>query len=123
MLRDIIEDAISHQADMELIDDGGDSDCSKAVRRSAAEVVIVADQTGLGSAPHEQLLIENPHLKMFVVTDDGRQAHLLELRQTPVVQVSPQRLVDAIRAAVGSGNGPPNSGPARPISFAGPRET
>jgi hypothetical protein len=123
MLRDIIEGAIRHQADMELIDHGGDCDYANAARGSAADVVIVADQAGLGSGPHEQLLIENPRLKMFVVTDDGRRADLLEFRQTPVVQVSPQGLVDAIRAAVGSGNGPRSSGPARPISLAGPWET
>jgi DNA-binding NarL/FixJ family response regulator len=122
MLRDIIEDAIGHQADMELIADGA-SDCSKAVKRSAADVVIMADQRVLGSAAPEQLLVINPHLKVFVVTDDGRQAHLLEFRETPVVPVSPQRLVDAIRAAVGTGDGPPSACLARPTSLGGPRET
>ena len=110
MLRDIIEDAISRQPDMQLIEAGGDADCANAVRRAAPDVVIVADQAVLGSVPRAQLLIENPRLKMFVVTDDGREAHLLEFRQSAVVQVSPQRLVDAIRAATGHGNGPPNSG-------------
>lgn len=120
MLRDIIEDAISRQADMQLIDDGGETNCADAVRRSVPDVVIVAQEAAPGAVSREQLLVDHPQLKMFVVAHDGREAHLLEFRRMPVVQVSPQRLVDAIRAAIESGNGPPNSGLVRPRPAAGP---
>jgi hypothetical protein len=50
-----------------------------------------------------QFLLENPRLKVLVIKREGREAQLLEFRQIPVAEVSPQGLVDAIRAAVGSG--------------------
>lgn len=100
MLREIIKGAIGLQPDMELIDCGDEPDLSKAFKSSAADVVIVARPTGPATS-HQHILADNPQLKMFVVTDDGREAHLLEFRQNPVAQLSPQGLVDAIRAAVG----------------------
>jgi DNA-binding NarL/FixJ family response regulator len=99
MLRDIISDAINFQSDMELIDCSGGSDLSKACKSSGADIVIVARPTE-PAASHQRILVDNPQLKMLVVTDDGREAHLLEFRQMPVTQLSPQGLVDAIRAAV-----------------------
>jgi len=49
---------------------------------------------------HRSVLVDNPELKMFVVTNDGREAYLLELHRTSVREVSPGGLIDAIRLAV-----------------------
>ena len=100
MLRDIIEGAVNLQPDMQILDTTGDRDLSTAIKRCAANVVILAEQNPRSGSSHEQLLIEYPELKMFVVTDDGGAAHLLEFRRIPVEQMSPQALLEAIRAAV-----------------------
>jgi DNA-binding NarL/FixJ family response regulator len=108
ILRAIVEGAVSLQADMKLISSGG-GDLAGAVRRSAADVVIVAEESSEPAdapAAHRQVLIENPRLKMFVLTDDGREAHLLEFHRFPVKDISPHGLATAIRAAVGQGRAP-----------------
>ena len=103
LLREIVEDAVRFQPDMKRIDSSEEHDLSSAIKREQADVLIVAEPGIDDAASHEQLLLENPRLKVLVVSRDGREAHLLEFRQIPVVEVSPQGLVDAIRAAVGSG--------------------
>jgi hypothetical protein len=100
LLRDVIEGAVSLQADMQLIDAGASSDLCGAVRASDADVVIVADETAAGDSTPEELLLRNPQLKVFVVTAGGRDGHLLEFRRMTVEQMSPGGLVAAIRAAV-----------------------
>ncbi|PYR72927.1 MAG: hypothetical protein DMF86_22040 [Acidobacteria bacterium] len=105
ILRAIIEGAITLQSDMELIASGG-ADLSATARRSHADVVIVAEEMYEGDPAHRQVLVDNPQLKLFVVTDDGRAAHMLEFRRLPVADVSPQGLVEAIRDAVGTGARP-----------------
>jgi hypothetical protein len=101
MLREIVEDAVGLQADMELVDQIDGDDLSTAIRVRQAAVAIVAEAVADGPG-HEQLLVDNPQLKLFVLTGDGMEAHLLEFRHIPVSEVSPQGLVNAIRAAVGS---------------------
>ena len=103
MLREILEDAVRSQPDMELIDSGDGHDLPMAIKREHADVVIVAERGADDPVSHEQLLLENPRLKVLVVSRDGREAHLLEFWRVPVAEVSLQGLVCAIRAAVGSG--------------------
>ena len=99
LLYDILQGTLGSHSDMELFQ-SADVDLSNAVARCGAEVVIVASPTG-GATPLQRLvLVDHPDLTMFVVTDDARAAHQLEWRQTPVVEVSPTGLVEAIRAAV-----------------------
>src|SRR5438094_139965 len=83
---------------MELIASGG-ADLSATARRSRADVVIVAEEVYEGDPAHRQVLVDNPQLKLFVVTDDGRAAHMLEFRRLPGADVSPQGLVGASRRA------------------------
>ncbi len=97
MLREIVERAIELQPDMELISMAeGDFDM---VRHRNADVAIVAEPPAAGGHVPEALLV-NPRIKVIVLTDEGRSAHVVELCQHPVVDVSPQGLVNAIRAAV-----------------------
>jgi DNA-binding NarL/FixJ family response regulator len=100
ILREIIEGAVERQPDMQLVERCADVDLATAVKQRAPNVVIVADSGGAAAPAHQKLLIDNPELKIFVVTDDGRSGHLLEFRRLPVAQMSPQGLITAIRAAV-----------------------
>jgi DNA-binding NarL/FixJ family response regulator len=103
MLREIVEDAVRSQPDMELVDSSDGHDLPMAIKREHADVLIVAEHRADEPVSHEQLLLENPRLKILVVSRDGREAHLLEFWRVPVAEVSLQGLVGAIRAAVGSG--------------------
>jgi DNA-binding NarL/FixJ family response regulator len=100
LLRDIIEDAVRREADMTLVEAGG-ADLAALVRRSRADVAIVADDPPARGAEHRHVLVEHPDLKLLVVTDDGRSAQLLEFRRRLMFDVSPQALVRAIRDAAG----------------------
>ena len=103
MLREIVEDPIRSQPDMKLIDSGDRHDLPMAIKSARADVVIVAERGVYDSVSHEQLLLENPRLMVLVVSRNGRKANLLQFQRIPVLEVSPQGLVDAIRAAVRSG--------------------
>jgi hypothetical protein len=100
MLREIIERTVAGQSDMQLVDVQGAPDLSTAITRSAAQVVIVTDAGNRSCASPQRLLIDHPDLKVLVVTDDGRAAHMVEFRRTPIVRVSPQGLLEAIRAVM-----------------------
>jgi hypothetical protein len=103
MLRQIVEDAVMSQSDMKLVDSGEGHDFAMAIKREHADVVIVSKRAVDDPMSYLQFLLENPRLKVLVIKREGREAQLLEFRQIPVAEVSPQGLVDAIRAAVGSG--------------------
>jgi DNA-binding NarL/FixJ family response regulator len=105
ILSAIIEGAVTREPDMTLIPASA-GDLALLVRRSAADVAIVADERPESEAVHRQVLVDNPRVKILVVTDDGRAAHLLEFRRVPIAEVSPQALVQAIRAAVALGGRP-----------------
>ncbi len=99
ILRDIIEGAVARQPDMLLIDGSNDLDVAAVVKKCAPHVVIVADAVGALEPSYRGLLVDNPRLKIIVVTDDGRSGQVLEFRRSPVAQMSPQGLIAAIRAA------------------------
>jgi hypothetical protein len=108
LLRDIIEGAVNLAPDMCLITAGDGSTLSLAIKSCAVDVVILGEQPARTASSHRQLLVDNPLLKIVVVTDDGCTAHVVEFRRIPVAEMSPTGLVDAIRAAVsltGTGNG------------------
>jgi DNA-binding NarL/FixJ family response regulator len=100
MLREIIERAVTGQPDMEIVDElPHDQMRAEALMRTAADVVISAGNHDPGAV--QQLLEELPRLKVLVVSGDGRDTALYELRptRTPLGEVSPQTIVDAIRGA------------------------
>jgi hypothetical protein len=100
LLQDIVEETVRRQPDMELVAAMNKVAFHRAVKTQRPDILIIAEGNERGD--HEKLLLANPRLKVLVVGSDGRQAYVLELRRTPVVNVSPQGLVDAIRAAAGS---------------------
>ena len=100
MLREIIERAVAGQPDMEIVDDlRADALAPEGLRRAGADVVISAGEHD--SAAVNRLLCELPRLKVLVVSADGRETALHELRptRTALGEVSPQTIVDAIRGA------------------------
>ncbi len=98
LLRDILAQTLGAQLDMEVIGELGGG-IELLVDAGRADVVVIGlDQLDLpGIATN--LLVEYPHLVLLAMTTDGRAAALFELRpqQTPIGDVSPQGLVDAIR--------------------------
>ena len=99
ILREIIEGAVRLHSDIELFR-SSDADLSQAVTQYRADAAIVAGTSPAMKRLHRSVLVDNPELKMFVVTDDGREAYLLELHRTAVREVSPSGLIEAIRLAV-----------------------
>jgi len=100
MLREIIERAVAGQPDMEIVDDlPPNAMAPDALRRAGADVVISAGYHD--SAAVSRLLCELPRLKVLVVSADGRETALHELRpnRMELGEVSPQTIVDAIRGA------------------------
>lgn len=106
ILREIIEGAVVREPDMMLVP--GDSDSSAIVRRADVDVAIVAHESRHGDAALRRALVDNPRLKMFVVTENGRTAHVLEFQSRAVGDLSPQALVRAIRTAITAEPGRPD---------------
>ena len=102
LLRKIIEDAITREPDMMLVEAEG-RDLDMVVRNSGAHVaIVVADRPESVARRHRQVFLEHPELKLLMVTDDGRSAQLLEFRRRLMSDVSPQAIVQAIRDAAGA---------------------
>jgi hypothetical protein len=99
ILREILEGALTLHPDIEFLHTE-DEHLSRAAAAFGADAAIVAETAVRSSGMHRAVLADHPDLKMFVVTDGGHAAHLLELRRTPIVEVSPTGLVNAIKAAV-----------------------
>lgn len=99
ILREILEGALKLHPDIEFLH-SDDENLARAAADFGADAAIVSEASARSSRLHRAVLADHPDLKMFVVTDEGRAAHLLELRRSPIVEVSPTGLVDAIRVAV-----------------------
>ncbi len=105
VLREIIASLVAGVADMELVGYvARAADVSAAVDRTGADVVVL----GLGDSqlPEDSVRIfdQYPRIKVMGIAADGRRAFLYELRphRTALGEVSPQRLLEAIRTAVQS---------------------
>jgi DNA-binding NarL/FixJ family response regulator len=99
IMREIIERAVADQPDMEIVGELPASTLPEALDGAGVDVVISG--TNYDCASLRELLDERPRLKVLAVADDGRDAFLFELRptRTPLGEVSPQNIVDAIRNA------------------------
>ena len=82
------------RSDIELFR-SSDADLSRAVAHYHADTAIVSRALTMKHLDRS-VLVDNPELTMLVVTNDGREAYLLELHRTTVRQVSPSGLIDAI---------------------------
>jgi DNA-binding NarL/FixJ family response regulator len=102
LLRSILARAVGSQADMEVTEaeELAESDLDSAIARSRADVLIVADRTGKSEARYRKLLLSRPSLKVFLLTEDGRNATLLEFTRARLMDASPAAIVEAIRTVV-----------------------
>lgn len=105
MLGDIVANVVSEQPDMEVVGQlEGRAALTEAATDLSADVVVVGLEAAELRTVCEELVISHPHIKVLAVAGDGRGAFLYELRPqtSPLGEVSPQGLVDAIRTAVTS---------------------
>jgi|RhiMetStandDraft_4_1073278.scaffolds.fasta_scaffold38071_2 hypothetical protein len=98
MMRSIVEGALASQADLELADDGECDDVDDAVARSGARVLIVEERADRSEAFYRALLLKHPSLKVFILTQEGRNVTLIEFRRVRFIDASPATLVEAIRS-------------------------
>ncbi len=103
MLRDIITEHLRRAADIELIGElaNGDSLLSTA-SSDPPDVAIVAWGGTEGAGDYSLLFHACPQIKVLAVTQQGREVFLHELRPhvTALGELSPQQLIDVIRASV-----------------------
>ncbi len=101
MLGQIVTEILREQPDMELVDEVPDAALSQAVDRSGAQFVLVGVDAGCEAARLRPMLDRHPRLKVLAVEDDGRRGFLYELRprRRPLGEMSPPRLVEALREA------------------------
>lgn len=111
MLRDIVQDVVEHQPDMELFPGASVSHPKPRRDRVEPEVVVVASTDDPGDAGIASGWLHRwPHSRVLVVDATGRQSVMFELRPhaTRLGDLSPQQLVDAIRSGRrGGGSNPP----------------
>ena len=99
MLRSIVEGAVAAQPDMQLVG-AANGTLDDAVAQIGADVLIVEERSDRPEAALRRLLVTHPSLKVFVLTQDGRNATVLELRRARLADASPTTLIDAIRTVL-----------------------
>jgi len=105
MLCDIIEHAVKNESDMVVVGELTDrSYLATTARATEADVIILQLDDSELPAECGALFDARPRIRLLGVAGDGRRTFLYDLRpqRTALGEVSPQRLVDAIRAAVPS---------------------
>jgi len=99
LTRDIVEGAIESQRDMRVVGHSGNASLDPAIRRLAANIVIVHDGVVADDLPL-QLVCRHPHVKVVAITDEGDAANVYEFRAVHLADPSPAALIDAIRAVL-----------------------
>ena len=98
MTRDILEARIASETDMQVVGRCENAELERWVTSSAANVVILqAPEDGAGLP---LLADQCRRVKFVVIRDAGRSARLHECRCTEIADLSPDKLLDAIRRAV-----------------------
>jgi hypothetical protein len=100
ILREIIVQAVADEPDLEIVPfEAHGVALRQTVKSGRADFVIA----GADYDFHEvaQVLEERPRLRVLAVAGHGREAFLYELRptRTPLGEVSPRTIVEAIRGA------------------------
>lgn len=106
ILREVVRTALD-EGDTRVVAELSDAAMlAEATRSSRAHVVLWRIDQSDPSESHRvgRLLDEHPRLKVLVLEDDGRRGFLWEMRpqRSPLGELSPSLLVDAIRRAVTS---------------------
>src|SRR5262245_42778207 len=98
MMRSIVKGALAAPVDLELADQGEGDDIEDAIVRAGASVLIVEERADRNEAFYRELLLKHPSLKVFILTQEGRNVTLIEFRRLRFVDASPATLVEAIRS-------------------------
>jgi chemotaxis response regulator CheB len=103
MLLDIISDAIAPHPDMDIVGKGAKAaTLFEAAERTNADVVILVRKGVAENEGYDELLYRHSRLKVIEISGEGHYGSLYELRprHLPLGEMSPPRLVDAIRESV-----------------------
>jgi DNA-binding NarL/FixJ family response regulator len=102
MVTEILEEAITSQADMEVITGPPFGDRLPLVHSGPPDVVIVGGNDPQPAAPARALLTRWPSACVLVITARGHQVVMYQLlpRRTELGEMSPDELIRAIRSAV-----------------------
>ena len=98
VLRDIVVAALVDEPDLEIV--GGHGGTLRQTVASSQAVFVIAG-ADYDFAEVARVLDERPRLRVLAVAGHGREAFLYELRptRTPLGEVSPRAIVEAIRSA------------------------
>src|SRR5262245_37100504 len=97
MMRSIVETAAASEADLQLADCQGD-ELDDAVVRWHADALIVEERADRSEAYYRPLLLRHPSLKVFMLTQGGRNVTLIGFRRVRFADASPSTLIAAIRS-------------------------
>jgi DNA-binding NarL/FixJ family response regulator len=105
MVREIVKQAVEAQGDMQVVAELETPAEAVAVLGRASERVIVVGDSRIGGEDVDLLLRRAPASAVLAVSASGDRLDLFRLRPVRVRlgEASPRRLVEAIRAAAGSG--------------------
>lgn len=98
ILRSIVERAVASQGDLRVVEDRDGADLEDAVARCGADVLIVGERADRSEAFYRPLFVAHPSLKVFILTQDGRNITLLAIRRVRLADASPTSLIEAIRS-------------------------
>jgi DNA-binding NarL/FixJ family response regulator len=112
LLLEMLRDAIAPEGDMEVVGTAVDEpNLGALLENTGADVVVIKRDGALKRNVFNELLYQRPRLRIFEIVDSGRGGLLHEMRPRRVAlgEISPQRLIDAIR---GTGQAPGKALPA-----------
>lgn len=98
MMRSIVEHAVASQADLRLAGDCEGADLEDLIVRCGADVLIVEERAERGESFYRALLVTHPSLKVFILTQDGRNVTFIGIRRLRLVDASPTTLIETIRS-------------------------
>jgi hypothetical protein len=98
MMRSIVEGAVASQADLQLAEDCEDDDVGNAIARCGADALIVEERGDRSEAFYRPLLLAHPSLKVFILTQEGRNMTLIAFRRVRFADASLNTLIEAIRS-------------------------
>jgi chemotaxis response regulator CheB len=105
MLRDIITDAITAQPDMEIVSrrEAAAGLPETAESTNADVVILTREDVAEEDDELDDVLYGRTRRRVLQIFDQGRHGSLRELRpcQVPLGEMSPPRLLEAIRGSVG----------------------
>lgn len=102
MLRDIVEHSVGTRPDMEIVAHVDRArELPSALGRVAADVALLCLDDADALASYDAVLYAHPRVQLLALAGDGRSASVYALRPhaEPLRVVTPDALVDAIRAA------------------------